>query len=351
MIRQDNLLNQLSTTLLVLDARLTVVYANPASEGFFEQSRNQLRGQPLERLVLQSSLETQRLEDALEQRSSFSDTEVKMTLFDGRHCLAEITVSSFNEQEQELLLLEIKPIDSLRRISKENQQWAQQQAARELVRGIAHEIKNPLGGIRGAAQLLQMQLQDPELGEYTGLIVEQSDRLRNLVDRLLGPNQPPQFDWHNLHQVLEKIRTLISVDDFADIKLVRDYDPSIPDIWMDQDKIQQAVLNIARNSAQALEGQGQIRFVTRIERNVVIHGRNTPLCARIQIIDNGPGIPDELKDTLFYPMVSGKQDGTGLGLSIAQHLIDHHRGKIEVESWPGETQFTIYLPIDKREPS
>ncbi|GAA0357351.1 nitrogen regulation protein NR(II) [Bowmanella denitrificans] len=346
----ESLIGHLSLAVLLLDDELKVRYANPAAESFFEQSFNQLQGQELRKLFLQSSLETQRLLGALQYRESFSDSEVQVTFADGRHSLADIMVTSIEQRKQPMLLLEIKKIDNLRRISQENQQWAQQQAARELVRGLAHEIKNPLGGLRGAAQLLEKQLADPELREFTQLIIEQSDRLRNLVDRLLGPNKPPNFQWHNLHWVLEKIRTLLSLDEIADVQLVRDYDPSIPELWIDDEKIQQAVLNIARNAVQVLEGKGVIRFITRIERQVTIHGKRFPLCAQIKIIDNGPGIPDRLKDTLFYPMVTGKQDGTGLGLSIAQNLIDHHRGKIEVESWPGHTEFTIYLPIDKKEP-
>ncbi|GGD62215.1 nitrogen regulation protein NR(II) [Lacimicrobium alkaliphilum] len=346
----QNLVSNLSVGILVVDESLAVCFANAAAESFFEQSCNQLQGQALSKIFLYSSLDTARLHKAIRYRDSFSDGEVQLTFADGRHTLAEITVSSLEKENNSYLLLEIKQIDNLKRISQENQQWAQQQAARDLVRGLAHEIKNPLGGLRGAAQLLEKELADLELQEYTGLIIEQADRLRNLVDRLLGPNHPPRFKWHNLHQLLEKIRTLLSLDDIAEIELYRDYDPSIPEVWVDDEKIQQAVLNIARNAVQALKGKGRIDFITRIERQVTIHGTRYPLCARIRIIDNGPGIPEQLKDTLFYPMTTGNQDGTGLGLSIAQTLIDHHRGKIEVDSWPGHTEFTIYLPIDKKEP-
>ena len=251
------------------------------------------------------------------------------------------------------LLLEIRIVEQQKRISQESLQWTQQQAARELIRGLAHEIKNPLGGIRGAAQLLERELGSDGLEEYTGMIIEQSDRLRNLVDRLLGPNSRPNFQWHNIHEVLEKVCTLVYLDMSHKISIVRDYDPSIPDMYFDQDMLQQAVLNIVRNSLQALtedkQIHGKIMLVTRIERQATIHGLRFPLCVKIDVIDNGPGIADELKDTLFYPLVSSKVDGTGLGLSIAQTLIDHHRGKIEVESYPGHTAFSLYLPIDKKE--
>ncbi|MDF2179188.1 nitrogen regulation protein NR(II) [Aliiglaciecola sp. CAU 1673] len=345
----DILMANLSVGVLVLDDKLCVQYANASAERFFEQSRNQLMGHAIHKLFVQSSLETQRLRDALQNHLDFSDGEVQLTFVDGRHLLAEVTVTSLVHQNHPCLLVEFKQIDNLRRISQENQLWAQQQAARDLVRGLAHEIKNPLGGLRGAAQLLERQLDDPEQKEFTGLIIEQADRLRNLVDRLLGPNKPPNLQWHNVHKVLEKILTLLSLDCGNNIEFVRDYDPSIPDLYIDDEKIQQAVLNIARNAVQAMEGRGRIRFITRVERQVTIHGKRHPLCAQIKIIDNGPGIPDRLKDTLFYPMVTGKKDGTGLGLSIAQQLVDHHRGKIEVESWPGHTEFTLFLPIDKKE--
>jgi two-component system nitrogen regulation sensor histidine kinase GlnL len=278
---------------------------------------------------------------------------VQLTFSDGRHTQADVTITCLNDTDGWRLLLEIRLIENQKRISQESQQWAQQQAARELIRGLAHEIKNPLGGIRGAAQLLEKQLPSTELKEFTSMIIEQSDRLTNLVDRLLGPNSRPNFQWHNIHEVLEKLCTLVNSDLSHNISIVRDYDPSIPDMHFDQDMLQQATLNIVRNGVQVLtehkQAHSEIKIVTRIERQVTIHGTRFPLCAKIQLIDNGPGVPKELKDTLFYPMVTGRKKGTGLGLSIAQTLIDHHRGKIELESWPGRTEFTLYLPIDKKD--
>ena len=218
-----------------------------------------------------------------------------------------------------------------------------------MIRGLAHEIKNPLGGIRGAAQLLGKTLYNEEHSEYTEMIIKQADRLRNLVDRLLGPNTLPRFKLANLHQTLEQVRTLVSADTQYPVQILRDYDPSIPDMMIDSDMLQQAVLNIVRNAQQALIEsntlQPEIKLVTRIERQMMIHGKHFALCAQIKIIDNGPGIPKALKDTLFYPMVSSKSEGSGLGLSISQTLIDHHAGKIEVESHQGLTEFTLYIPI------
>ncbi|TRY32148.1 nitrogen regulation protein NR(II) [Aliiglaciecola sp. M165] len=346
------LLESLATAVLVVDDQLSVKYANLAAQSVLERSDNQLLGFPVTQFISHSSVAFSRLKNVFKKNDGFSDGEVLLTFFDGRHILADVTVTCFEHQKKSALLLEIKVIDQQKRISQESQQWAQQQAARELIRGLAHEIKNPLGGLRGAAQLLEKQLPNQELKEFTQVIVEQSDRLTNLVDRLLGPNSPPNFQWANIHQVLEKIRTLVSLDDIKNIDIARDYDPSIPDMFFDQDMLQQAVLNIVRNSVQALAEQpyqGQILLKSRIKRQLTIHGKKHPLVAQIKIIDNGPGIPLELKDTLFYPMVTGKSNGTGLGLSIAQTLVDQHEGKIDVESWPGHTEFKIFLPIIKKE--
>ncbi len=233
------------------------------------------------------------------------------------------------------------------KLTQELNQHAQQQAAKLLVRGLAHEIKNPLGGLRGAAQLLERMLPDPALMEYTQIIIEQADRLRGLVDRLLGPQRPGEKKWENLHLILEKVRQLVELEAGANLVFERDYDPSLPNILMDTDQIEQALLNIVSNAAQILTNQthGVITLRTRTVHQANIHGQRHKLVASIEIIDNGPGIPPELQDTLFYPMVSGREGGTGLGLSISQNLIDQHQGKIEVQSWPGRTVFTIYLPI------
>lgn len=349
----ENLLDNLSTAILVVDEQLHIVYANLSAQTLLEQSLNQLLGLPFREYLNNPNLDFSRFRQTLESGEGFSDNEVQLLFGDGRYATADISVSCFEQEGTRVLSVEIKKIDQQKRISQESQQWAQQQAARDLIRGLAHEIKNPLGGIRGAAQLLEKELDNPELHEFTQMVIDQSDRLRNLVDRLLGPNSPPNFKWHNVHQVLEKVRTLVALDSSHNVEVVRDYDPSIPDMWLDEDMIQQAVLNIVRNSLQALHEHsenGQITLITRIERQMTIHGVRYPLAAQIRIVDNGPGIPDNLKDTLFYPMVTSKQDGNGLGLSISQTLIDHHRGKIEVESWPGHTEFILYLPIDKKEP-
>jgi two-component system, NtrC family, nitrogen regulation sensor histidine kinase GlnL len=350
----DNLLDNLSTAVLLLDDKLQIKYTNHAAQSVFDRGFNLLAGCSIYQYIVHSSLDLARFSNDMQHGEAFSDSEVQISFADGRHILADVSITNMVEPEGNQILLEIRLIQQQKKISQETHQWAQQQAARELVRGLAHEIKNPLGGIRGAAQLLEKELVSSDQKEFTTVIIEQSDRLRNLVDRLLGPNVRPNFRWQNIHQVLEKICTLVSLDLSHNIKIVRDYDPSIPDLYIDQDMIQQAALNIVRNSVQVLTDNpsiedSQITLITRVERHVIIHGTTFALCLKIQIIDSGPGIPNELKDTLFYPMVTSKKDGTGLGLSISQTLIGHHRGKIEVDSWPGHTEFTLYLPIDKKD--
>lgn len=347
------LLENLSTALLVLDAKLRITYVNHAAQAFLEQSHNRLLAFPLGQFLQNASIDLQRLEETLRTGEGFSDSEVQVAFVDGRYLLADVTVTCIDQSGARALLLEIRKIDQQKRISQESQQWAQQQAARDLIRGLAHEIKNPLGGIRGAAQLLEKELDGEDKKEFTQMIIEQSDRLRKLVDRLLGPNALPNQHWQNVHRVMEKVRSLVGVETDYAIEIFRDYDPSIPDLWIDADMMLQAILNIVRNSVQAIQEtdiKGRIELSTRIERRMTIHGKLYPLVAQIKIVDNGPGIPEGIKDTLFYPMVTGKKDGTGLGLSIAQQLVDHHKGKIEVDSWPGHTEFTLYIPIDKKEP-
>ncbi|MHA2802347.1 nitrogen regulation protein NR(II) [Vibrio campbellii] len=340
------ILNNMVTATLILDDGLAVRYANPAAELLFSQSAKRIVEQSLSQLIQHASLDLALLTQPLQSGQSITDSDVTFVV-DGRPLMLEVTVSPITWQKQLMLLVEMRKIDQQRRLTQELNQHAQQQAAKLLVRGLAHEIKNPLGGLRGAAQLLEKMLPDPSLTEYTHIIIEQADRLRALVDRLLGPQKPGKKTQENLHQVLEKVRQLVELESQHSVVIERDYDPSLPEILMDADQIEQAMLNIVSNAAQILSHQehGEITIRTRTVHQANIHGQRCRLAARVEITDNGPGIPPELQDTLFYPMVSGREGGTGLGLSISQNLIDQHNGKIDVESWPGHTTFTIYLPI------
>jgi two-component system nitrogen regulation sensor histidine kinase GlnL len=254
-----------------------------------------------------------------------------------------------DEDGRRYTIVELQHIDRHLRISREERLIAQQALSRDVVRGLAHEIKNPLGGLRGAAQLLQSELDDEELREYTQIIIEEADRLQELVNRMLGPNRRPQYAPVNIHNVLERVRALVLAEAGRRIRVRRDYDPSIPELTGDCDQLIQAVLNIVRNAIRVLGDQGTVTLRTRIQRNMTIGIGRHRLTAQIDIIDDGPGIPPEIADTLFFPMVTKGTGGMGLGLSIAQSLINQHKGLIECNSRPGETVFTIYLPLDEAE--
>ena len=342
----DIILNHQVTAILIMNEALQVRYANPSAEQLFSQSAKRIIDHPLSHLIQHASMDLALLSQPLQSGQSITDSDVTFVV-DGKPLMLEVTVSPISWNRELMLLIEMRKIGQQRRLSQELNQHAQQQAAKLLVRGLAHEIKNPLGGLRGAAQLLERALPDASLAEYTQIIIEQADRLRALVDRLLGPQKPGKKKPANLHLILEKIRQLVDLEANQIVQFERDYDPSLPDIVMDADQMEQALLNIVSNAGQMLQNQhdGQITIRTRTVHQANIHGQRCKLAARIEIIDNGPGIPTDLQDTLFYPMVSGREGGTGLGLSIAQNLIDQHQGKIDVESWPGRTTFTIYLPI------
>lgn len=341
------LLDSLSTAVLLVDDRLLVRYANPASEQLLALSAKRLVANPLATAFLHSTLRLELLRDTLANGHSFTDNDVVLVMTGGHHATVDITATPLEHAQRRFALLEFKQTDQQKKISKEAQQVAQQQAARELVRSLAHEIKNPLGGLRGAAQLLEKELPDPQLRDFTRIIIEQADRLRNLVDRLLGPQKPTSRAPQNIHMVLEKVRQLMTLDLPAGVVISRDYDPSIPDLPMDAEQIEQALLNIVKNGIEALQGAGELKLITRSSSQYTLHGERHRLVAEIKVVDNGPGIAPELKDTLFYPMVTTKPSGSGLGLSIAQTLVNQHGGRIDCVSWPGHTEFTLILPIRK----
>jgi two-component system nitrogen regulation sensor histidine kinase GlnL len=254
------------------------------------------------------------------------------------------------------VVLEMIQIDRQLRIEREEGLLAQGHAARALVRGLAHEIKNPLGGLRGAAQLLERELHNEELKEYTQIIISEADRLQGLMDQMLGPNKLPHPRMVNIHEALERVRQLVDADFNGKLAIARDYDPSIPDTWIDLDQLIQALMNLIRNAAQAVtemaesaQHKGEITLKTRTVSHFTISTRVHRLVAKIDIIDNGPGIDESMSESLFLPMITGRKEGTGLGLPIAQSLINQNGGLIEWQSHPGKTKFTVLLPIRDEE--
>ena len=340
-----HILENLTATVVVLDSSLRIRAINPAGEMLFHLSARQILGLGLRELLPHNAALIGQLEDSLESGHPFTDHGLRVTLADGRDITVDCAVTPLPVDGTTELLIELTPVDRLLRIAREERMLDQRATSRALIRGLAHEIKNPLGGLRGAAQLLERRLPDDELAEYTRIIIREADRLRSLVDRMIGPNTPLNKRSTNIHQVFEHVRSLVLAETPEGISVRRDYDPSLPDFPADPDQLIQAILNIVRNASQALAGKGTIWLRSRIERQFTIGQFRHRLVLRAEIEDNGPGVPDEIREHIFYPMITGRADGTGLGLFIAQDIIHRHDGMIECISRPLQTVFRIYLPM------
>lgn len=353
-ILNQRLLESLNTGVLLLDADLVITYMNPAAEVLLEVSGKRGVGSLFHELANESDADIRSMQEAVITGHSYTKREARIQLANQQWITLDYSVSPVAHPETRLptLLIELQGRDRLLRISREEQLISKQETTRSLVRGLAHEIKNPLGGIRGAAQLLARELPSLDLKEYTNIIIEEADRLRDLVDRLLGPRQIPKQEPVNIHEVLERVCQLIEVESAGHIQIRRDYDPSIPEMEGDKGQLIQAMLNICRNAMQAMmENPAQIEMPmlalrTRSVRQFTIGQNRHRLVAQIDIIDNGPGIPEALRENLFYPMVSGRADGSGLGLSISQSIINQFSGIIEFTSVPHHTVFSIFLPLE-----
>jgi two-component system nitrogen regulation sensor histidine kinase GlnL len=345
-------LELLSTAVMMLDDDLIVRYANPAAENLFELSRARLVGTPIGTLFADAGPLTAAIDSATTSGSAFTEQEIELGVT-GKPRLHLTVTASPVDQSDAALLLEFRHIDQQLKIAREERQLEQQQANRELIRNLAHEIKNPLGGIRGAAQLLERELDRPQLNEYTQVIIGEADRLQSLVNRLLTPHRLPTYRRTNLHEILVRVKGVVQAE-FPAIPIVADFDTSLPEVEADPEQLTQAVLNIVRNAAQALNGTTNgpaIRLTTRVARYVTLARRRHRLAVAIAVEDNGPGIPPSIRERIFYPLVSGREGGSGLGLTIAQTFIAQHNGMIECESVPGNTVFRILLPFRARSAS
>ncbi len=313
----------------------------------FEVSAKKVLGNKLDVFLPHSQWLVRALHDTLQSHHPLTVRGQRLALPGPRTITVDCTVTPISDDARgvELLLVELTQIDRLLRMARDERLLERQAANRAVMRGLAHEIKNPLGGLRGAAQLLERELPEKSLKEYTRIIIHEADRLRSLVDRMIGSPQPPKRQPVNIHEILEHVRRLILVEVPVGLDIERDYDPSLPPLTGDRDQLIQALLNVVRNSVEAMNQRGRVRLRTRCERQFTIGGVRHRLAVRLDVEDNGPGIPEELQDRIFYPMVTSKPGGTGLGLSIAQELINHHGGLIEYASRPGRTVFTIYLPL------
>ena len=348
-------LDLLATAVVLVDAGYAVRYMNPAAENLFEMSSRNVTGQALGELFGGTAVLTAAIEYARANNCSYTEHDLELGT-NGRarlhlSCTVTPVELSADDSPRDELLLEFRHIEQQLRIEREERLLDQSQANRELIRNLAHEIKNPLGGIRGAAQLLDHELERPNLHEYTQVIMKEADRLQLLMDRLLTPHRLPQPGPVNVHEVLERVRSLILAEHPKGIAMRRDYDLSLPLLKGDKEQLIQAVLNIARNATQALAGKagGEIRLRTRVLRQVTLARRRYRHALVIEITDNGPGVPPELQERIFYPLVSGREGGSGLGLTLAQSFVNQHHGVISCESVPGATTFTILLPVEERD--
>ena len=345
-----NGLDLLATAVAVVDDKQAVLYMNPAAENLFEASNTNVAGLTLERLFGDNAVLGTAISYAHANNCSYTEHELELAI-NGRlrlHLACTVSPMERGAEGASGTLLEFRQVDQQMRVEREARLLEQSQAHRELIRNLAHEIKNPLGGIRGAAQLLDRELERPALHEYTQVIIKESDRLQSLMDRLLTPHRLPLPGPVNIHEVLERVRSVILAE-YPNIAIRRDYDTSLPLLKGDKEQLIQAVLNIVRNAAQALSGKGEIRLGTRIARQVTLARKRYRHALALTICDNGPGIPDEIRERIFYPLVSGRDGGSGLGLTLAQNFISQHQGTITFESEPGSTCFTILLPVSDKD--
>jgi two-component system nitrogen regulation sensor histidine kinase GlnL len=349
-------LDVLATAVVVVDAGLAVRYMNPAAENLFQMSSKNMAGQSLDKLFTDTAVLMTAIGHARATAASYTEHDIELEANERLRLHLSFTVTPVELTSGVAgtgeLLLEFRHIDKQLKIAREERLLDQSQATRELIRNLAHEIKNPLGGIRGAAQLLDRELERPSLHEYTQVIMKEADRLQLLMDRLLTPHRLPQPGQLNPHEVLERVRSLIHAEFPQGVAVRRDYDVSLPRIRGDKEQLIQAVLNIARNAAQAIAGGGrggEILLRTRVMRQVTLARRRYRHAVQLEIIDNGPGIPTELQERVFHPLVSGREGGSGLGLTLAQTFINQHHGVVSFESVPGNTTFTILLPVQEND--
>ena len=339
----------LATLVTVVDKQGKVLFSNAALEDVLGISRRTIVGSDF----AEAFTEPSQLQNALE---GVSENEFAALRYDawlkrvGYDALPVHVIITRTDPAEDIIV-ELVPLEAQTRQDREERLMEQSQTNKELIRNLAHEIKNPLGGIRGAAQLLELEIASQELTEYTQVIIHEADRLQSLVDRLLAPHRRPHVVGDvNIHEVCERVRSLILAEFPKGMRVVRDYDTSIPEFRGDREQLIQTVLNIAHNAAQALAermatGDAELTFKTRVMRQITFGKQRYRLALELHVIDNGPGVPDSIKDRIFYPLVSGREGGSGLGLTLAQTFVQQHHGSIEVDSVPGRTDFKILIPL------
>ena len=343
-----DLVDALATAVMLLDADLRLVQVNAAAQSLVAVSTTRLRDLSLADVLPGADELFAAARRALLEGRSFSERDLDLRLGRMQATTVDCTITPLwrSAREPNYVLIEMTNVEHNQRIQHEGTMLMQNQVSSVLLQGLAHEIKNPLGGIRGAAQLLERELEDQKLAEYTQIIIGEADRLRTLVERMLGPRGESFKQLLNIHDILEHVRQVVLAECGSAVHIERDYDPSLPEIHVDRDQLVQAFLNLVRNAVQALAGTGgTITLRTRIQRKFTIGTKLHRLVIRTQVIDTGPGVDPTLVSSIFFPLVSGRADGSGLGLPIAQSLVHRQGGLIGFESLPGHTEFSVWLPV------
>ncbi len=349
-----HLLDNLNIGVALLDERCTVCYLNPAAEMLLGVALPRIFGLDFSSLITDNSTLSLQLQSVLNTQQITSQRAAEWeTSFTGQPMVVDYTITALQNGPEIQILVEIERVDRWLKISQEEAMQAAHDTGRSIVRGMAHEIKNPLGGIKGATQLLAKELIDPEHHEFSNIIIEEANRLRNLVDKMLGPRHLPNLQSQNLHEVIEHVLALIQSENGEKLTIKRDYDPSIPVVYIDREQLIQALINLVKNAVNAMLESNTPSPVLTLKSRVVkrhrVDSMHSHLMACIDIGDNGPGVPDHLKETLFFPMITGSASGMGLGLSITQSIVHQHKGTLDFASQRGDTHFLIYLPIEEKD--
>ena len=343
-------LSELNTGIIILDRSLKVVFINPSALSFLDTSEMLSIGNKIDQVFYEEPDNLKNFEGSLKEHRGFTKTDALLHLKKGKKVLCNYSIHPISEGSKDGLLIEITNKEASSELIERYRMQSNQQISQDFVRGMAHEIKNPLSGIRGSAQLLSNKLKNVQQKEYTDIIIKQTDRLTALVDSILGPNQKPDFKWQNIHYPIENVLSLIEKEStYKKFKILKDFDPSIPELFIDSYLIENSILNLVKNARDALiesdTASPKIEIITRISHGEIIEKNRTATTCKISVVDNGPGISEDIKDSIFFPMITGKDKGTGLGLSITQGIISQHKGNIHFDSRPNKTEFFINIPI------
>ena len=343
-------LSELNTGIIILDRSLKVVSINPSALSFLDTSEMLSIGNKIDQIFYEEPDNLKSFEKSLKEHRGYTKTDALLHLKKGKKVLCNYSIHPISEGSQDGLLIEITNKEASSELIERYRMQSNQQISQDFVRGMAHEIKNPLSGIRGSAQLLSNKLKNVQQKEYTDIIIKQTDRLTALVDSILGPNQKPDFKWQNIHYPIENVLSLIEKEStYKKFKILKDFDPSIPELFIDSYLIENSILNLVKNARDALiesdTASPKIEIITRISHGEIIEKNRIATTCKISVVDNGPGIAEDIKDSIFFPMITGKDKGTGLGLSITQGIISQHKGNIHFDSKPNKTEFFINIPI------